>query len=123
MSLFQRIGVALAALGMAVVPVLVTAPPAQAWSWDPHVQVIATTYSCGISTTTGWAWYQADTGESGWARKGNSGTITFDLYRVPGYGAATLVTIKWGVANCQAARYKVIQRPAYGTQVWLGNLG
>jgi hypothetical protein len=98
-------------------------PAAHAWAWDPNVQVIATTYSCGISATSGWAWFSADDGESGWATRGNSGTIVFNLHRVPGWGASTLVTIKWGVANCSQVRYRVITRPGYGNQQWLGNLG
>jgi hypothetical protein len=106
-----------------ITPVAVGAPAAQAWSWSSHVQVIATTYSCGISATNGWAWYQTDNGESGWGIKGNSGTITINLYRVPGYGASSLLTIKWGAGSCSTARYRVISRPAYGSQVWLGNLG
>ena len=97
------------------------AAPAQAWPWSSQVKVWGTVSSCGVSSSAGWGWYSTGDGDSGWINFYNgSGSFTFQLYRVPASGS--VVTIKWGLNGCQAVRYRVIQRPAYGDSVSVGNL-
>jgi hypothetical protein len=122
-DLRRRLPVIVAFVAMTIGFTGLNAPPASAYAWDPHVLVIGSVSSCGPSASSGWGWFQADDGESGWMRWGPGSTFSFDLYRVPGWGGSTLVTIKWGVSTCSAVRYRVISRPAYGNIAGLGYLG
>ena len=66
-------------------------------------------------------WYRTDAGESGWATKWGGNGFTINLHKVSTSGS--LVTSKWGVANCQQVRYFVVSRPLYGDNAAVGNLG
>lgn len=118
----RRLGVAasLATAGMLAATAL--APNASAWPWSSTVKVWGTVSSCGTAQNNGWGYYKTGDGEQGWVNFYNgSGSFTFTLNRVPSSGS--LVTFKWGVSSCQAARYFVVSRPSYGDSASVGHLG
>jgi hypothetical protein len=117
----NKLRAAVAALILVAGVFVLAAPKADAWAWDPHVQVLGSVGKCGPSATAGWGWFQSSSGESGWMTWGPGSTFSFKLSKVPTSGAN--LTIKWGVSLCSAVAYKVVHRPAYGTQASIGFLG
>jgi len=110
------------AFALATLGALLTAAPAQAWPWSSTVKVWGTVSQCGPTAGNGWMWYRTSEGESGWGNIYNgAGSFTFQLNRVPSSGS--VVTLKWGVGNCQAVRYFVVSRPTYGDSAAVGWLG
>lgn len=121
-SVTRRLAAALLLLSSVTLPMVTRAEPAAAWPWSSHVKVWGTASSCGPSSSNGWGWYRTDQGEQGWVNFYNgSGSFTFSLNRVPTSG--TVVTLKWGVANCSKARYFVVSRPSWGDSASVGHLG
>lgn len=118
----KRLVAALFVLAVGIAPTVVVADPAGAWPWSSTVKVWGTAASCGPSSTNGWGYFKSSSGEEGWVNFYNgSGSFTFRLNKVPTSGA--LVTLKWGVGTCSAARYFVISRPTYGDSASVGWLG
>jgi hypothetical protein len=116
----RRILVAGGLVAASAVGTIATAQQASAWPWDPNVNVVGSTSTC-VPNGGGWMWYQTPDGDSGWASLWGGNGFTLPLHRVPTSGS--IVTLKWGHANCSQVRYFVVSRPAYGNNAAVGNLG
>lgn len=96
------------------------APAASAWPWDPKVNVLGSTSTC-VPNGPGWMWYQTSDGDRGWAILWGGNGFTLPLRHVSTSGS--IVTLKWGIANCTQVRYFVVSRPGYGNNAAVGNRG
>lgn len=112
-------GVAGVLAGVAVSAV-VSASPAAAYPWDPHVVVVGSTSTC-VPNGGGWMWYDTSDGDHGWGQLAYGTMFTLPLSHVSTSGS--IITLKWGVGNCTQKRYFVVHRPAYGNNAAVGNLG
>jgi hypothetical protein len=123
---FRRLGLrtAIAALAVAAASVIGVAAqpdptPAEAWPWDPHVQLNGR-ISCpawgGPYDKVQWAWVVGN-GENSWARLGTGGTTrpyAKDFWRIP-YGRSVLVHVRYGCAATGADdAWFYLSRPTTG---------
>lgn len=120
----KRIRIMLAAIALTLgvgAAGMATAGSAQAYPWDPHVQVWFNASACVGSPST-WGWYSTGDGESGWVRWNSGYQGWFDLYHVPTSGSVT--RISWGLpGRTCVTRFFNITRPIYGNVKTLGWIG
>ncbi len=107
----MRLVVAIAILCASVISVLGVAPKqADAWAWNPTVNLKGRAIACSSSAT--WVWIEGGNGERGWATQ-PGGNYHFRFNRVPSSGMN--VTVKFGNRVCTKQTTFRVNRPAVGT--------
>ena len=109
------------AIGLFMALFFTSAQPAQAWPWDPHVQVWFNVSACSGSSGQ-WGWWSNGAGESGWVTWNAGYQGWFDMRKVPTSGSVT--KISWGLpGRTCGTRYFNITRPINGVTKTLGWIG